>query len=132
MKVRFRSHGFDSTSEVPEGRFLGGDLARWLLARLTDRGWSGFEVEEDWGWAVVVERDKYRYLFGIYDMDVLEAHQDGALWTVRVFNRRDRSRWFQKLFKYIHPVAHPEVAEEFVAMLTAEQGIKVVDVAPLD
>jgi hypothetical protein len=49
----------------------------------------------------------------------------------RVFNRRDRQRWYLKLFKYIVPVAHEEVLAEVVAILKRTKGVSEVTLEPL-
>jgi hypothetical protein len=125
MLIAFRTHLFDASGDLPEGRYHGGDLAKWLAARLPQ--WRTSVCEEDWGWAVSGRKDKYRYLFGVYDHDTNDVTHDGPKWILRLYNKGDRSQWLRKLFKYIPPVAHPEVVNEIVALLKQAEGITQIE-----
>ena len=129
MRINFRSKLFDVSTEIPEDSFRGEDVARGLESQLS--GWQTSVIGEDWGWAVAAKKESLKYVFGIYDHDTDEVTEDGAIWVIRVFNRRDRSRWYLRLFKYIPPVAHEEVLAEVVAILKRTEGITEVRVEPL-
>jgi len=129
MRINFRSNLFDVSSELPEGSFRGEDVARWLESQLS--GWQTSVVGEDWGWAVAAKKGDFYYVLGIYDHDLDEVTADGPRWVVRLFNRRDRQKWFLKLFKNIAPVPHEEVLAEIVGLLKGTKGISEVTVEPL-
>jgi hypothetical protein len=129
MRINFRSKLFDTSTEKPEGTFLGEDVARWLSGQLG--GWQTSVVEEDWGWAILAKKGEFYYTIGVYDHDTVEMTEDGPVWVVRLFNRKDRSRWFVKLFKNIAPVAHEEVLDEVMGILKRTPGIAGVSPEPL-
>ena len=129
MRVNFRSKLFDASSELPEGSFHGEDVATWLNGQLS--GWKTSVVGEDWGWAIVAKKGDFDYTFGIYDHDTVEVSENGPIWVIRLFNRKDRSKWFQKLFKNIAPVTHEEVLAEVVGILEQADGVTEVKIEPL-
>src|SRR4051812_39591825 len=129
MRINFRSKLFDVYTEMPEGTFRGEDVAKWFESQLS--GWRTSVVGEDWGWAVLAQKEGYKYLFGIYDHDTDEVTEDGPIWVLRVFNRKDRQRWYLKLFKNVAPVAHEEVLAEVVAILKRTEGVSEVRLEPL-
>jgi hypothetical protein len=62
LSLRFTTHRFDHTSELPEAynagnRFYGRDVAEWLAAELTARGFPSDLLDEDWGWLVFATKD---------------------------------------------------------------------------
>jgi hypothetical protein len=128
LTIYFRTKQFDS-SYTDQG-LRGGDLAEWLQQRLS--GWDASIFEEDWGWAVDGTKGKLNYTFGVYDYELLDVTDEGPLWHVRVFNRRDWSNWLKKLFKYVEPVADPMVVEELLNILRADAQIHDIRVKPLD
>jgi len=129
MRVNFRSNRFDTASELPEGSFRGEDVAKWFDRQLS--GWKTSVVGEDWGWAIVAKKDDLDYVFGIYDHDTDEVNENGPIWVIRLFNRKDRSKWFLKLFKNIAPVTHDAVLAEVVGILKRADGVSEVGVEPL-
>jgi hypothetical protein len=129
VRINFSSNLFDTATEKPEGSFLGEDVAKWLNSQLS--GWHTSVVEEDWGWAILAKKDTFDYIIGVYDHDTVEVTEDGPVWVVRLFNRKDRSKWLLKLFKNIAPVAHEEVLAEVVGILKRTPGIARVSTEPL-
>jgi len=107
MMIRFRTKLFDTSSPMEEDMYYGEDFAGWLQLRLST--WDTEVVEEDRGWAVIARKDIYRYIFGVYDHDTDGEADTGPLWMLRLYNQRDRSHWFKKIFTYIPPKAHPEM-----------------------
>lgn len=55
----------------------------------------------------------------------------GGTHVVRLFNRRDRSDWFKKMFKNIPPKAHQEVIDEIVGVLRQSREVSDIRSAPL-
>ena len=129
MMVSFRSKVFGASAPKSDGSFYGEDLARWLEARLV--GWKTSVVGEDWGWAVLANKGQLKYMFGVYDHDTDEVTENGPKWVVRLFNLRDRSGWFKKLFKNIPPKAHQEVVDEVVGVLRDSREVLDIRVDPL-
>lgn len=129
MMITFHSKTFDVSTVRNDDSFHGEDLAQWLEARLT--GWNTSVVDEDWGWAVLADRGQFKYIFGVYDHDTDEVTENGPRWVIRLFNRRDRSDWFKKMFKNIPPKAHQEVIDEVVGVLRASGEVSDIRVAPL-
>lgn len=129
MKISFRTDIFDTERSLPDDAFYGEDLAKWLAERLT--GWSVGVVPEDWGWAVTGRKSEYAYIFGVYDHDTNDKTDQGALWVLRLYNQKDKTSRFKKLFKYVPPVAHEEVVTEVASILTGSAGIADVSIEPL-
>lgn len=130
MLVSMRTNKFDASSDIEDGAFRGEDLAKWLQSRMPD--WQSDVVEEDWGWAVVTRKGEYHYIFGVYDHDTTDQTEPGPKWVLRLYNQKDKTPWFKKLFKNVPPTAHTEVVDEVVAILKSEEGISEVTVSPLD
>ena len=129
MMISLRTKIFDASSPMEEGSFHGEDFAKWLQAKLA--GWKTDVVGEDWGWAVYARKEGYRYNFGVYDHDTNDVTDAGPKWVLRLYNERDRSNWFKKMFKYIPPKAHPEVVEEITGILKADGEFKEIQVESL-
>jgi hypothetical protein len=130
MMISFHSKTFDvSAPKDNDDSFYGEDLARWLEGRLV--GWKTSVVGEDWGWAVLASKGKFKYMFGVYDHDTNEVSDNGPRWVLRLFNRRDRTDWFKKLFKHIPPKAHQEVIDEVVGVLRHSREVSDISVEPL-
>ena len=121
MMVAFRSNLFDASSSKRDDSFYGVDLAKWLQGLLPT--WQTSVVGEDWGWAVLARKGPYKYMFGVYDHDTCDVTDAGALWIIRVYNRRDRRSWFRDLFKYTPPKAHDEVMNELLNALRQAPGV---------
>ena len=129
MLIAFRANLFDTSSDLPEGAFHGEDLAKWLEARL--KGWQTRVHAEDWGWAVLAQRDQYEYIFGVYDSDTNDVTENGPKWILRLYNQKDRSNWLKKLFKYIPPTTDKEVTHEIVQLLEHADGVTNIEVESL-
>ncbi|HNR55159.1 MAG TPA: hypothetical protein PKJ19_08335 [Flavobacteriales bacterium] len=80
MTVSFRTKRFDTSIE-PDVGFNGKDLALWLSDEL--KGWEARVFEEDWGWALIVERAGCRFLVGVYDYETNDENEYGAKWIIK-------------------------------------------------
>ena len=129
MMISLRTKRFDVTTPIEEGSFHGEDFARWLQSKLT--GWYADVNAEDWGWAVVARKGDYRYIFGIYDHDTNDVTEAGPKWVLRLYNQRDRTSWFKKIFKYNPPKAHQEVVDEITAILKTDGELAEIQSEPL-
>ena len=129
MMIAFRSNLFDTSRDKEEDSFYGEDLAKWLQAHLKE--WQTSVVGEDWGWAVLAKKGTHRYIFGVYDHDTNDVTAAGALWIIRLYNRRDYGSWFRSVFKYTPPIAHDEVTKELVELLRQANGVCDVKVEAL-
>lgn len=129
MMISFRTKLFDTRSPIQDGEFHGRDVAEWLSKGLA--GWRVEVVPEDWGWAVIALKEPYSYVFGVYDHDINDVTEHGAQWVLRLYNQRDGTPWFKKLFKYVPPVAHSEVTEEILQILSRLDGVTGISTAPL-
>ena len=130
MLISLRTKLFDTAASCEEERYRGKDFAKWLQLRMS--AWDTEVIGEDWGWAVVAGKDIYRYIFGVYDHDAGDENELGSRWVLRLYNRRDRSNWFKKIFTYIPPKAHPEIVDEIVYILESNEDIHDVQVMPID
>jgi len=130
MLISFRTRQFDSESTLPEDSYYGEDVARWLASQLP--AWSTSVIPEDWGWAVTARKNEYRYIFGVYDHDINDLTDEGVRWIVRIFNQKDDTNWFKKLFRDTPPLAHNEVVSELVQILKEAEGIAAISTAPLE
>jgi hypothetical protein len=129
MLIAFRSKLFDASGALPEGKFHGEDLAKWLAEHLDK--WQSQVYAEDWGWEIVAKRDQYQYMFGVYDHDTNDVNENGPKWVVRLYNQRDHSNWLRKLFKYIPPVADKEVTQEIMQTLKQIADIAQIEIEQL-
>jgi hypothetical protein len=120
MTLYFRTTRFDASSDKDDDRFYGEDAAKWLVSRLD--GWETDITEEDWGWAVTARKNDYRYIFGVYDLDTGDTNDQGSRWCLRLFNLQDKTPWYRKLFRHVHPVADAEVVQEIETILSNEPG----------
>jgi hypothetical protein len=127
--ISCRTKLFDVSSPIEDGAYYGEDFAKWLQLKLSD--WQSEVFEEDWGWAVLARNEGYRYIFGVYDHDTTDISEFGPKWVIRLYNQKDRSSWFKKLFKCIPPVAHQEVVDQVVGVLKAQREISEIEVMPL-
>lgn len=131
MEILFRTKLFDSSSPIEEGVFYGRDLAEWLTQRFSD--WHCDVESEDWGWAIYASKKPYECIFGVYDHNINDCNANGPEWCIRLYNQKDWSNLFTKIFvRYIPPKAHPEVVDEVVQILRAEKDIHDLRVEPLD
>jgi hypothetical protein len=129
MMISLRTKMFDAASLMEEGTFHGEDFAKWLQSKFL--GWKLDIVDEDWGWSVYGKKERFRYNFGIYDLDTDDVNDNGPKWILRIYNERDWRSWFKSWVKYTPPVAHKEVVEEVLEILKAEPNIKEIEVEPL-
>ena len=129
MMISFHSKAFDASEPENEDSFRGEEVARWLEARLV--GWKTSVAAEDWGWSVVANKGHLKYELGVYDHDTNEVNDNGPRWVLRLYNLRDRSDWFRKLFRYIPPKAHQQVVDEVVGLLRNSEEVSDIRVEPL-
>jgi hypothetical protein len=79
--LRFKSERFDYSSDLPAeynagNRFYGRDVAQFLSADLTRRGFTATFLDEDWGWLVTSTRDgAHIFEVAIYN---LAGHGEGG------------------------------------------------------
>lgn len=129
MMISARTKQFAAATPMEEGSFRGEDFAKWLQSKLT--GWQTDVAAEDWGWAIVARKGEYHYIFGVYDHDTDDVTDAGPKWVLRLYNQRDSSCWFKKIFKYIPPKAHQEVVDEVTGILKADCSFTEVQTKPL-
>ena len=86
MKVKFRTKRFIVSDHEAPDHFDGEDLAQWLAMRLV--GWQTEVVAEDWGWCLLARKGDQRCEMGVYDYHTSDVTDLGALWTLRITNRR--------------------------------------------
>lgn len=122
--IRFRSLVFN-TDELPEGRFRGEDVAAWLAGRLT--GWKAEAAEEDWGWSVYAKKSGYSYLFGVYDYDLNDRTEEGPLWRISIYNRKDWASLLKGVLKYRAPIPHSEVVSEIENILRSNRDLVAIE-----